>query len=452
MAVYSFTRPSSFSMEYGSEIRYPKTMSLFFKKTPKRRRDLFAAIDIGSSKICCAIARVDERAKGEDLRVIGFGYQLSQGIKNGVITNLEALEDAILNAVHSAEQMAQETISEVYVNIAASCTQSHTIDVELEIGNVPVDDRHIRQLIALGRNAFSKDVAYKDNSQIVHILPITYAIDNEVGIRDPRGLYGKKLIASLHLVSCAQGIMRNISNCIARCHLDIVGFVVSPYTSGLATLVEDELELGVTVIDLGATNSSIAAFLDGALIHVDSIPVGGAHITGDIARGLSTPLTQAERLKTLYGTIIPSSADDRESIKIPQMGEHNTGNHVSKAMLTHIIRSRSEEILELVWNRLQHSGIDRIVGQRIVLTGGCSQLPGLRELAAQKWQKQIRIGQPIGVSGGGDIVSTPMFAACAGLLRYAMRDYIGEEHHIHHFQPEGKTWAGRMLGWIRENF
>ncbi len=424
-------------------------MSLFFKNIPKRRRDLFAAIDIGSSKICCAIARVDERANGEVLRIIGSGYQLSQGVKNSIITNLEALEDSILNAVHSAEQMAKETITEVYVNIAASCTQSHTVEVELDLGGPPVDDRHIRQLLSLGRSGFQTDT-----SQIIHILPITYAIDNEVGIKDPRGLYGKKLMASLHVVSATNGIMQNIENCIARCHLDVIGFVVSPYTSGLATLVDDELELGVTVIDLGANSCSIASFLDGALVHVDNLSLGGAQITSDIARGLSTPLIQAERLKTLYGTTITSSADERETILVPQLGEGTNGGpqQISKALLTHVIKARSDEILELIWKRLQQSGMDRLVGQRIVLTGGSSQLPGLRELAAHKWQRQIRIGNPLGFSGGGDVVPTPMFATCGGLLKFAMRDYLGEEHTVQPVYKNNGPFMGRVMGWIRENF
>lgn len=425
-------------------------MSIFFKNTPKRRRDIFAAIDIGSSKICCAIARVDERANGEVMRIIGSGYQLSQGIKNSVITNLEALEDSILNAVHSAEQMAKETITEVYVNISASCTQSHTLEVELDLNGSPVEDRHIHQLLAMGRNGFQTE-----NNQLIHILPITYAIDDEVGIKDPRGLYGQKLMASLHVLSATNGIMQNIENCIARCHLDVIGFVVSPYTSGLATLVEDELELGVTVIDIGANSCSIASFLDGSLIHVDCLPLGGAHITSDIARCLSTPLIQAERLKTLYGTTITSSADERETILIPQLGESASGvpNQISKALLTHVIKARADELLDLTWKKLQHSGMDRLVGQRIVLTGGCSQLAGLRELATHKWQRQIRIGTPIGFSGGGDVVSTPMFSTCGGLLKYAMRDYMGDEHTIHPvYQKPNGPLMGRVMGWIRENF
>lgn len=423
-------------------------MSILFKKAPKRKKNKFTAIDIGGSKVCCAIAKVDERATGENLKIIGLGYQVSRGIKNGTITNLEALEDSILNAVHSAEQMANDTIREVYVNLAASCTKSHTVDVEVELNGQVVDESQIRQLMSLGRASFKNT-----NSQIVHVLPIAYALDDVEGIKDPRGLIGQKLTASLHIVSAQTSFMQNIANCIGRCHLDVIGFVVSPYASGLSILDDDELELGVTIVDLGGSNSSIASFLDGALVHIDSIPIGGGHITSDIARGLSTPLVQAERLKTLYGTTILSSSDDRESVQVPQLGEGNRQhtNQVPKSLLTQIIRARAEEMLELIWKQLQQSGMDRLVCQRVVLTGGGSQLPGIRELASNIWGKQIRIGYPKGVVGASDVVATPMFSTCGGLLKFALRDYIGEETQDIATYDDGSMLTN-VMRWIRENF
>lgn len=423
-------------------------MSILFKKTPKRKKNIFTAIDIGGSKVCCAIAKLDERAAGENLKIIGLGYQVSRGIKNGVITNLQELENSILNAVHSAEQMAGDTIQEAYVNLAASCTKSHTVDVEVDLKGQVIDNHQIRHLMAMGRASFKSTQA-----QIIHVLPIAYALDDVEGIKDPRGLIGQKLTASLHILSAQVSLMQNIANCIGRCHLDVSGFVVSPYASGLSILDEDELELGVTVVDLGGSNSSIASFLDGALVHIDSVPLGGSHITSDIARGLSTPLVQAERLKTLYGTTILSSADDRESISIPQLGDgmHPISTLVPKSLLTQIIRARAEEILEMVWKSLQRSGMDRLVCQRVVLTGGCSQLPGMRELATSIWGKQVRIGYPKGIVGGSDVVATPMFATCGGLLKFALRDYIGDETLIRPIYDDGAVLT-RIMGWIRENF
>lgn len=422
-------------------------MSFFLKKSPKRQKNILASLDIGGSKVCCAIATLDNRQQ-DAMRIIGVGQQISRGVRNGVIVNLEALEDSILNAVHTAEQMAGETISEVYVNFSSNCARSHTVDVEISLGNHPVDETHIRKLLAIARNTPAME-----GHQVVHALPITYAIDNQVGIRDPRGMLGQKLACSVHLVSAATGLMRNLTNCIGRCHLDVAGFVVAPYASGLATLVEDELELGVTVIDLGGGGSSIASFLDGTLVHVDNVSVGGMHITSDIARGLSTPVSQAERLKTLYGTTIMSSSDERETILVPQLGEGHASphtNHVPKSMLTHIIRARAEETLELTWRQLQQSGMDRLVCQRVVLTGGGSQLPGIREMAASLTGKQIRIGTPIGM-GGGEISASPMFATSAGLLKYAARDSMSSQDVRFLNKENGHFWSN-MSQWVRENF
>jgi len=426
-------------------------MNIFTKKTTKNRQDIFAALDIGTSKVCCAIARVENRAhekEGEVLRLIGVGHQSSRGIKGGLIVDLEALEDAILNAVHSAEQMAGQTISEVCVNLPASSVQSQTFESHLSIANQTVDETHIRRLLTFDRNA-----QISENQQIIHALPISYSIDSTHGIHDPRGMVGNQLSVTIHLVTAPKALIRNFQNCIGRCHLDVSGFVVSPYASGLSTLVDDELTLGATVIDMGGGATTIASFLDGTLIHVDSISVGGAHVTSDIARGVSTPLIQAERLKTLYGTALPSSADERETIMVPQLGESQGSqtHQIPKSLLTHIVRARVEETLELIWNRLTATGMDRLVCQRIILTGGGSQLPGVREMASALWGRQVRNGQPIGVIGASDVATNPMFATCAGLLQYGWRNYAGSQNMMQMDAPPAHMWQ-RIVTWIKENF
>lgn len=426
-------------------------MNIFIKKTTKSRQDIFAALDIGTSKVCCAIAKVEDRAHekgGEVLRLIGVGHQSSKGIKGGLIVDLEALEDSILNAVHSAEQMAGQTISEVCVNLPASSVRSQTFESHLSIVNQTVDETHVRRLLTFGRNA-----QISENQQIIHALPISYSIDNTHGIHDPRGMVGNQLSVTIHLVTAPRALIRNFQNCIGRCHLDVRGFVVTPYASGISTLVDDELTLGATVIDMGGGTTTIASFLDGTLIHVDSIPIGGAQVTSDIARGISTPLVQAERLKTLYGTVILSSADERENIIVPQLGESQgpQTHQIPKSLLTHIIRARVEETLELIWSRLAATGMDRLVCQRIILTGGGSQLPGIREMAATLWSRQVRNGQPIGVIGASDFATNPMFATCAGLLQYGWRDYAGSQNAVQMDTPPAHLWQ-RVATWIKENF
>jgi len=426
-------------------------MNIFKNKTTKSRQDIFAALDIGTSKVCCAIAKVENRPyekEGEVLRLIGVGHQSSKGIRGGQIVDLESLEDAILNATHSAEQMAGQTISEVCVNLPIANAQSQTFESHISIANQTVDETHIRRLLTFGRN-----VEIAEDRQIIHALPVGYSIDNTRGIHDPRGMVGDQLSVMIHLVTVPKALIRNFENCIGRCHLDVSSFVVTPYASGLSTLVEDELSLGATVIDIGGGTTTIASFLDGTLVHVDSLPVGGAHVTSDIARGVSTPLIQAERLKTLYGTVIPSSSDERESIMVPQLGESQgaQAHQIPKSMLTHIIRARVEEMLELIWARLTTTGVDRLVSQKIVLTGGGSQLPGIREMAANLWGRQVRHGQPIGVIGASDFATNPMFATCAGLLQYGWRDYAGSQNMLRMEPAQTHLWQ-RVTTWIRENF
>ncbi len=429
-------------------------MSLFTKKTPIEKSELFSALDIGASKICCAIAKINNRsqnAQGSEghhqLRIVGVGYQISKGIKAGNIVDLEALEDSILNAVHSAEQAASQNINSVYVNLPAGSTHSHNLKAEIYLSNNAVDETHLRRLLSVNR-----DNSIGADRQVIHVLPISYSLDSIEGIRDPRGMIGEKLSVNLHVVSAPISLIRNLTSCIGRCHLDVAGYVVAPYASGLAILVEDELELGVTVIDIGGGNTTLASFYEGNLVHISSIPVGGASITNDIARGLATPLAQAERLKTLYGTLIPSSSDDRENIMITQMGEMDkTQTHqIPKGMLTHIIRSRVEEIFELISSTMKNSAVDKVVYQRIVLTGGTSQLQGIRELAIQVLGRQVRLGYPHGLTGVGEIINSPLFSTTAGLLQYGLQDYSGNQT-IRLGSGKSQIWQ-RLNLWLKENF
>ena len=188
---------------------------------------------------------------------------------------------------------------------------------------------------------------------------------------------------------------------VERCHLKAESFVVSPYASGLACLVEDEMDLGATVVDMGGGTTTIAIFFDGNVVFTDCIPLGGKHITNDIARGLSTSIVDAERIKTLHGNAFLSPFEDRDTIEIPQIGEENGSppNLVAKSKVIQIIQPRVEETLELVRESISNSGFEGIAGHRIVLTGGASQLPGMREIVQEKFKKQVRVGKPLRVNG-----------------------------------------------------
>jgi len=230
--------------------------------------------------------------------------------------------------------------------------------------------------------------------------------------------------------------------------------VISPYASALSCLVDDEKDLGVTLVDMGGGTTTIAVFYDGQIVFGDSIPVGGGHVTNDVARGLSTPVVHAERMKILYGSAIPAQSDDNEIIDVPLVGEdnHNHPNHVPRSILTGIIRPRIEETFELVRERLETSGADRVSGRRLVLTGGASQLHGVPEMAGQVLEKQVRVGRPLRISGLAEATSGPAFSTCAGLLRYGVEKYAGtlNDTPVSDSVPSGRI--ARFGQWLKESF
>ena len=404
-----------------------------------------AAVDIGTTKVCCFIARLE----GDQPRIVGIGHQVSRGVKNGVIVDLDAASHSIATAVNAAEQMAGEQISEVVVNLSGGFGASRLVKAEIALNGRETTDGDMRRVLELGYRL--KEPA---DRAVVHSVPVGFSLDGSRGIRDPRGMYGQRLAVNMNIVTAAAAGLRNLASCIGRCHLEIAALVVSPYAAGLAALVDDESELGVTVIDMGGGTTTIAVFFDGNLVFTDSVPVGGGHVTNDIARGLSTPIAHAERMKTLYGSAISSLSDEREMISVPQVGEEDDGqaNHVPKSLLVGIIAPRLEETFELVRNRLESSGFDKIVGRRIVLTGGACQLPGTRELAALILDKQIRVGRPLRIQGLAEAMNGPAFSTSAGLVHFALSERAEIPRHGRALTEEPNGLMGRVGHWIREYF
>ena len=409
------------------------------------RSQLVTALDIGTTKVCCFIARAESE---QSLRVIGIGHQVSKGLRAGTVVDMEATEESIRAAVDAAERMAGETVREVHVALAGGRPHSHTVGVEVSIAGHAIGDSDLRRVLEQGRPAPDET----GEREVIHWLPVGFTVDGASGVRDPRGMYGSRLGVNIHVVTANTGPMRNLSLCVARGHLQVASVTVAPYASGLATLVEDEMRLGVTLIDMGGGTTTIAVFKDGELIFIDGLPVGGIHITQDIARGLATPMNHAERMKTLFGSALPSPADERELIDVPVIGEtdRDVTNQVPRSVLVGIVRPRAEEIFELVRNRLEAAGMDRIAGRRVVLTGGGSQLQGVRELAARILDKQVRLGRPIRMDGLAEATGGPAFATCAGLLGLAMREPPAAVRDFVDSSDSGRI--SRFGRWLRANF
>jgi cell division protein FtsA len=415
----------------------------------KSRSGLTAALDIGTTKIGCLIANGDAGA-GKEPRVVGFGHQVSHGMRSGTIVDIEGVEAAIRSTVEAAEQMAGENIKNVVVNLGGGKPRSRLIAYEISIAGHKIGDADLRRI--LDPNAL--DAEHPADRELIHSIPVGYSIDGNRGVRDPRGMYGERLGVNMHVISANHGPIRNLEAAVARCHLGIESMVVTPFASALACLVEDEKQMGVTYIDFGGGTTSVAIFFDGELVHTDSIPVGGQHVTTDIARGLATSMPHAERMKTLYGNVIPSASDDHAVIKVPLVGEEDSSeeSQVPRSMLVGIIRPRIEETLELVRDRLASAGFDKVAGRRAVISGGASQLLGVPELTAKVLDKQVRVGRPQPLTGAPETAAGPAFSTCAGLLRYAFEESNEIPNFTYGIETEPSGRFGRLGQWLKENF
>jgi cell division protein FtsA len=423
-----------------------------------RKSVLLSALDIGTSKVVCLIARLDPmeasdtlRSRTHRCRILGIGHQRSVGIKGGVIIDLDEAEGAIRRAVDAAERMAGVEVGSIIVNITGGRIGSQYLNAMVSVAGRAVVEADIHRVL--------EACAARTQQQgraLLHSLPTGFSLGDMGNIRDPKGMVGDALGVDMHVVGCDVTAARNLMLAVERCHLSIEAMVATPYVAGLAALVDDEAELGTALIDMGGGTTSVGVFAGGNLVHVDAVALGGNHVTMDIARGLTTGLADAERLKTLYGACITSPSDERETVSVPLAGEDGEHPiHLPKSQLVRIIGPRIEEILELVRDRLKAAGFTPNAASRLVLTGGASQLTGVSEAAKRILAGQIRIGRPLGIQGLPESAKSPSFSAAVGLLVYP------QVAGIEHFRPGRRErpaatgtngYIARVGQWLRDSF
>ncbi len=424
-----------------------------------RRSGIVTVLDIGSSKICCIIGKLRPcegseliRGRTHQVRVIGIGHQKSQGVKSGVIVDLDRAEQAIRLAVDAAERMAGLTVDSLIVNLSAGRLGSGVSTATINLGGHEADASDIRKVLAAGAKQ-----ALQAERELVHSLAVGFSLDGEKGIRDPRGMVGEMLGVDMHVLTADAAPMRNIELCVNRSHLSVDRMVATPYASGLAALVDDEAELGAACIDMGGGTTTISVFSEGKFVHASSIPVGGIHVTLDMARGLSTSVEVAERFKVMHGSALPTVADDRDVVNVPPVGgdDSDVPLQVPRSVMTRIIRARIEETLELVREKLHRSGYGPTVGKRVVLTGGASQLTGLPDAARRILGRNVRLGRPLGVAGLPEAAKGPAFSSAVGLMIYPQVASF-ESSRVSGFLRTRGTGTGGRLGrvgqWLKESF
>ncbi len=410
-----------------------------------------AVLDIAGRKVVCIIAVINGDGSP---RVVGFGHHISEGMKAGIIIDIKKAEKSILAALNAAERMAGETIEEVYVNLSGSSIKSQHINIETKISGHEVTQKDIDLMIRKGEELFENP-----ESEIVQSTPLTYRIDDTDGIRDPIGMFGQIISTNLHVVTASATSVKNLRNLLAKCQLNIKSFIISSHASGLACLSQDEMEIGCTLLDIGASNTSLAIFAEGYPVYFDSIPVGGQHITRDIALGLSIDIPYAERLKVIHGSAISTQSDEMESIDIAEDEDTpEVEKTITKAELTGIIRPRVEEILELAKANLERSGLYGISGNKLVITGGSSQLQGIKEICSFVFNKHTRIAKPIELVGMPESAKGSSFATVVGMLIFAVRQKERSESkskfHPIEIVSSAKHSAKNfwLVDWFKRNF
>jgi len=409
------------------------------------RHDPIGVLDIGTTKMCCLIAR---RRAGGSLEVHGAGYQLAEGLRAGEIVDAEAAEASILAVVHEAEQQARVTLREIVLGLSAGRPRSLRVVVEIELGGRAVTGDDLDRALVHARAE-----ARVEGRETVHAVPIQISLDGGQPLRDARGMIGERLRLEVHLVQVAAAPLHNLVAAVERCHLEVAAVVAAPYAAGIGSLSADELSAGALALDLGGGVTGVARFAESRLQEIHTVPLGGRHVTQDLAFGLSTGWPQAERLKTLYGSVLARAGDAHQRLEVPGLGDPEDPplQIVSRARLTEIIRPRVEEIFQLVRVRLAETELP-LVGRRLVLTGGGSTLEGMVELAEETFGMPARLGRALPFSGRFEIAGLPGGTTAAGLLRLANQDDGG----LTLWSPRPNrvltVRLAKISQWLRENF
>ena len=419
-------------------------------KTDGKNSQIVGLLDIGTSKVACLIAALDPPERpGENrrVRVLGVGHLRSRGIKAGVIIDLAEAEATVRAAIAQAERTARLTLEEVFVSVSCGRLQSSNFSASVDISGGVVRSDDIDRLMA-GGHAFAE----REGRTLIHLNRIGFRVDGAAGSHDPRGMAASRLSADLHTVAADEAPVRNLMLVVERCYLNVRALIATPYASALAATSEEERRLGVTCIDIGGGTATVAAFADGHFIHAATIPVGGHHITLDIAQSLQTPLAEAERIKTLYGTMVLAQSDEFETFSFALAGEEDGARgQATKAQLAGIIRPRVAGILGMVRERLDKARVSSFAGERVVLTGGASALVGFGEFAANTLGRPARVASPVPSPGLPSIVGSPAFSTVAGLLAVAASG-SGEVSGLRDREALGGGYFERVGEWLKTGF
>lgn len=375
--------------------------------------NIFVGLDIGTTKIATVVARLDNH---NVLNIVGVGTHPSEGLRRGVVINIDKTVESIKKSIEQAELMAGYKINSVFAGIAGDHIRSINSKGVIAVGG---KDKVISQSDVDRVVDAAKAIALPMDREIVHILTQEFIVDDQDGIKNPIGMAGTRLECEVHIVTASSASIQNIVNCVQKAGYEVDEIVLEPYASSLAVLDNDELDLGVAIMDIGGGTTDLAIFFDGSIRFTSVIGLGGQHVTADLSHGLRTPMEQAEDIKKKYGYALQSMVEEEEIIRVP--GIHGRApREISRGVLCAIIQPRMEEVFSLSMNELERSGMYDSLGAGVVLTGGASLLPGSVELAEKILGLPVKVGLPVVRGGLAETVNSPMYATGVGLIQYAM--------------------------------
>jgi cell division protein FtsA len=413
--------------------------------------NLITALDIGSSKVSALIA---QKGDGGELIVLGTGQRESRGVKRGYIADADATEAAVREAVEQAERIAGTNIQNVWVSFSAGGMVSEVASIEFELGGHRVEQSDIDALLQAGRDSIDPQ-----GRMVLHAQPALYTLDGLTGVKKPLGLHADRLGVHIHVVAADGSPVRNLGLCVAQSHLEVKSIIAAPVATGMACLSEEERELGVALVELGAGITNVSLFAGGMLVGLTSIPFGAADITDDIASAFGTRRMQAERLKCFYGSANASPRDNHDMIEVAPIGpeeDAQEGNRITRAQLIGVIRQRLEHLFGEVQKALVALKFEGPVGRHVVLTGGGAELKGIADYAQQVLGRSVRIGKPGGLSALPEAHSGPAFTTLAGLAFYAASDPVdlralSTQHQLVH-KTRGIGMIRRMITAVKANY
>ena len=407
----------------------------------KETKDLIVGLDIGTSKIVTLVAELD--AEG-CLSVLGIGSQDSNGLKKGMVVNIEATVSSISRAIQEVELMTGCKVTDVYTGIAGSHVKSKdsngmTVVKDKEVSRYDVE----RAIEAANATPISAD------DQILHTLVQEFIVDGQDGVKEPIGMDARRLEVKVHLVTGAVTAVQNIVKCVHRCGLEVDDLVLQPLASGYAVLTEDEKDVGVCLVDIGGGTTDVAIFAQGAIRHTAVIPIAGDQITSDIGHALRTSTHDAEEIKIAYGVALQQLADADEMIEVPGVGDRPSTT-LSRQTLAGFIQPRVEEILQKVQEELVKKNYERLLRAGIVLTGGSAQMPGMIELGEEIFHNTVKIGVPHYSGNLKDMVRNPRYSTAMGLL---LEGQAQRQRGLKMRDPKSfRQVLGRMRAWFEKNF